>query len=54
MGAGVLTPAPTAWPVPDALARRDGVLHCEAVPLPVIVAEVGLRRYLGRIRVNRV
>ncbi|MEN9818840.1 MAG: diaminopimelate decarboxylase [Gemmatimonadota bacterium] len=46
MGAGVLTPAPVAWPVPDALARRDGVLHCEGVPLPVIAADVGTPAYV--------
>lgn len=46
MGAGVLTPASPAWPVPDALARRDGVLQCEAVPLPAIAADVGTPAYV--------
>lgn len=59
MGAGVLTGAPAgsappgAWPLTAALSRRDGILHCEGVPLPAVTAAVGTPTYvysLGTIR----
>lgn len=52
MGAGVLNaPAaasapPEAWPRPAALARRDGVLHCEGVSLAALAAAVGTPAYV--------